>query len=62
MKDPWGFVHEDHAETLRVIGLEASYHKFNGGVVLFYQLYSLVEDEEILVPCLPLRSQSYQKQ
>lgn len=47
VKDPWGLVHEDNAETLRVIGLEASYHEFNGGVILFYQLYALGDNEEI---------------
>lgn len=60
---PWGFVHENHAETLGVIRLETSYHEFNRGVILFYQLHALADNErKYFLPCSPLRSQSYQKQ
>lgn len=45
MEDPRGFVHEDDAETLRVIGFEASYHEFNRGVILVHQLHALIDKE-----------------
>ena len=35
MEYPWGFMHEDYAEALGVIGLKASNHEFNGSVILF---------------------------
>lgn len=45
VEDPWGFVHEDHAETLGIIGLEASYHEFDRGVILFHQSHAFADNK-----------------